>query len=178
MMGEYAMSLARMVSSKLHVAAWAVGASLLAATLGVAPAAAGGTVNTGYFGGVAIKGYDTVAYFTDGHAMKGSEEFAYDWLGTPWYFANAEHRDLFKADPAKYAPQFGGYCTGGMAGGHAAVNVDPETAWRIIDGKLYIVYDPTYVADLDGPARGEILAKAEANWPSMQEQLDHNPLFN
>ena len=50
--------------------------------------------------------------------MKGSEEFAYDWLGTPWHFANAEHRDLFKADPAKYAPQYGGYCTGGVAAGH------------------------------------------------------------
>ena len=93
----------------------AVGGLLLVSALGAGPAAAGGAVNTGYFGGVAIKGYDTVAYFTDGKAMKGSEEFAYDWLGTPWYFANAEHRDLFKADPAKYAPQYGGYCTGGMA---------------------------------------------------------------
>ena len=68
--------------------------------MGAGPATAGGGVNTGYFGGVAIKGYDTVAYFTDGRAMKGSEEFAFDWLGTPWHFANAEHRDLFEADPA------------------------------------------------------------------------------
>ena len=97
-------------------------------------------VNTGLFGGVAIMGYDTVAYFTDGKPMKGSEEFSYDWLGTPWYFANAEHRDMFAADPGKYAPQFGGYCTLGIAfDGHVSENIDPETAWRIIDGKLYFV---------------------------------------
>ena len=58
------------------------------------------------------------------------------------------------------------------------MNVDPETAWRIIDGKLYIVYDPTYVAELDRPGRGEVLAKAEANWPSIKAQLDQDPLFN
>lgn len=153
-------------------------AATLCAWAAAGPAMAGGAVNTGYFGGVAIKGYDTVAYFTDGRAMRGSEEFAYDWLGTPWYFASAEHRDLFKAEPAKYAPQYGGYCTGGVAAGHAAVNIDPENAWRIIDGKLYLVYDPTYVADLDGPSRKEILAKAEENWPVVKAQLEENPLFN
>jgi len=153
-------------------------AALSLVVLGGGSAKAGGTVNTGYFGGVAIKGYDTVAYFTDGIAIKGSKEFAYDWLGTPWYFANAEHRDKFKAEPARYAPQYGGYCTGGVAAGHAAVNIDPENAWRIIDGKLYLVYDPTYVADLDGPAQKEILAKAEENWPTVKDQLEQNALFN
>jgi YHS domain-containing protein len=76
----------------------------LAAFASSAPAGAGTAVNTGYFGGVAIEGYDTVAYFTDGQATKGSEEFAHDWLGATWYFANAEHRDLFVAQPVKYAP--------------------------------------------------------------------------
>ncbi len=148
------------------------------ALLHVGAALAGGAVNTGYFGGVAIKGYDPVAYFTDGHAMKGSDQFTYEWLGTPWYFASAEHRDLFEANPIKYAPQYGGYCTGGIGAGHAAVNVDPETAWRIIDGKLYLFYDPTYVADLDGPARADILNNAEQNWPKIQGQLAENALFN
>jgi hypothetical protein len=64
-------------------------------------AAAGDPVNTGLFGGVAIKGYDTVAYFTDGKAMKGSEEFSYEWLGTPWYFATAEHRSLLVSKPTR-----------------------------------------------------------------------------
>jgi hypothetical protein len=137
------------------------------------PAAAGNVVNTGLFGGVAIMGYDPVAYFTEGRPMKGSEKFAYDWLGTPWHFASAKHRDMFAADPAKYAPQFGGYCTLGVGlDGHAAENIDPERAWRIIDGKLYFVYDPTYVDELDGPGRKVWLANAEANWPSVKAQIE------
>src|SRR6185436_16180047 len=73
------------------------------------PGHADGRVNTGYFGGVAIDGYDTVAYFTDGQAIKGSEKYSYDWVGTPWHFASDAHRELFKSDPVKYAPQYGGY---------------------------------------------------------------------
>ena len=166
-----------MILLRMRTMVWSLRGLALAALFMASMAAADDRINKDAQN-LAILGYDTVAYFTDGKAMKGSEEFAYDWLGTPWYFASAEHRDLFKSDPAKYAPQYGGYCTGGVAGGHAAVNVDPETAWRIIDGKLYIVYDPTYVTKLDRPDRGEVLAKAEANWPSIKEQLDRNPLFN
>lgn len=147
-------------------------ALLVLLAMGGTPVMAGSAVNTGLFGGVAIMGYDTVAYFTEGRAMKGSEEFAYDWLGTPWYFANAKHREMFAAEPARYAPQFGGYCTLGIAvDGHAAENIDPERAWRIIDGKLYFVYDPTYVENLDGPAREEWLARAEANWPGTKAKI-------
>ena len=149
--------------------------ALLAMLALAQPVAAGGVVNTGLFGGVAIMGYDPVAYFTEGKAMKGSEEFAYEWLGMPWHFANAEHRDMFAAAPEKFAPQFGGYCTMGVSvGGYAAENIDPETAWRIIDGKLYLVYDATYVEQLDGPARGELLAKAEANWPAATAQVEQD----
>jgi hypothetical protein len=80
---------------------------------------------------------------------------------------------MFAADPAKYAPQYGGYCTGGIAlDGHAAENVDPERAWRIIDGRLYFVYDPTYVEDLDGAAREEWLARAEATWPETKAKIE------
>ncbi len=140
-------------------------------------AATGEVVNTGLFGGVAIMGYDTVAYFTEGRAMKGSPDFAYEWLGTPWHFANAEHRELFAADPARYAPQYGGYCTLGVGlDGHAAENIDPERAWRIIDDKLYFVYDPTYVEELDGPAQHEWLAAAEAKWPELEDRLEQGGL--
>jgi hypothetical protein len=59
--------------------------------------------------GVAIKGYDTVAYFTDGRAEKGNPEFETLWQDARWHFASAEHRDMFKADPERYAPQYGGY---------------------------------------------------------------------
>ena len=146
--------------------------ALMVAAMLPGTADAGDPVNTGPFGGVAIKGYDTVAYFTKGKAMKGSEEFSYDWLGTPWHFANSEHRELFAANPTKYAPQYGGYCTLGVGlDAHAAENIDPERAWRIIDDKLYFVYDPTYAEELDGPGQAERLANAEANWPIVKEKI-------
>ncbi len=125
-------------------------------------------INTGYFGGIAIKGYDPVAYFTKGRAMKGSEKFAHKWLGTPWHFANAMHRDLFAADPVKYAPQFGGYCADGVAYGQNTANVDPK-AWRIIDGKLYLNYDKGAAAELE-EIPGQI-KKAKANWPKIKAKL-------
>ncbi len=124
--------------------------SALAAAIvaGVAiPLAAAGTataddlVNTGYFGDVAIKGYDPVAYFTESKAIKGSPTYSHHWLGAEWHFASAENRDLFVADPARYAPQYGGYCADGVSFGTVTTNIDPQ-AWRIIDGKLYLSYDP------------------------------------
>src|SRR5688572_11340240 len=68
-------------------------------------------------GGLGAKGYDVVAYFTDGKAMKGSPQFMHDYGGVTWRFASAEHRDLFKAEPARYAPQYAGYCAYGVAVG-------------------------------------------------------------
>lgn len=59
--------------------------------------------------GFAIKGYDTVAYFTEGKPVKGDEQFAYEWNGAKWLFSNMKHRDLFITDPERYAPQYGGY---------------------------------------------------------------------
>lgn len=105
------------------------------------PAGAEELVNTGYFGDVAIKGYDPVAYFTQNQAVQGSDKYSYRWLGATWQFASAENRALFIAEPAKYAPQYGGYCADGVSLGTVTTNVDPK-AWRIIEGKLYISYDP------------------------------------
>lgn len=129
---------------------------------------AGGLINTGYFGGIAIMGYDPVAYFTKGRAMKGSEEFTHEWLGATWHFANAKHRDLFAADPVKYAPQFGGYCADGIAHGETTANIDPK-AWRIIGGKLYLNYSESAAAELE-EIPGQI-TKAKANWPKTKAKL-------
>ena len=101
----------RLVRNSVSAAAFAA-----AAIAGAGSAFADDSVNTGYFGGVAIMGYDTVAYFTDGKAVKGSEEFSYEWLGTPWHFASKKHQEMFMSEPAKYAPQYGGYCAGEVAG--------------------------------------------------------------
>lgn len=114
----------------------------IAVLLAVAGAAlAEEPVNTGYFGDVAIKGYDPVAYFTENKAVEGSAEFTYRWLGATWHFASAEHRDRFMKEPTRYAPQYGGYCADGVSFGTVTTNIDPK-AWRIIEDKLYLSYDP------------------------------------
>lgn len=59
--------------------------------------------------GLAIRGYDPVAYFTQGKPLRGSEELTYQWMGAEWRFVSAEHLDLFKSNPERYAPQYGGY---------------------------------------------------------------------
>jgi YHS domain-containing protein len=120
-----------------------LGACIIAVVaFGVAPqVSADEAVNTGYFGDVAIKGYDPVAYFTDSKAIEGSPTFTYRWLGAEWHFASVKNRDLFMADPGRYAPQYGGYCADGVSFGTVTTNIDPQ-AWRIIDGKLYLSYDP------------------------------------
>lgn len=130
------------------------------------------SVNTGYFGGVGIMGYDPVAYFTEGRAMKGSEEFSYDWLGTPWQFASGRHRELFIGAPTKYAPQYGGYCVGEVTDKGATINIDPE-AWAIIDGKLYLSYSKEFMAKFEARP-SDFLAKAEANWPAVETQLEQD----
>lgn len=122
-------------------------------------------VNTGYFGNVAIKGYDPVAYFTKKRAVKGSEDIAYEWLGAEWHFANTKHKKLFADDPVNYAPQYGGYCADGIAYGDTTTNIDPE-AWRIIDGKLYLNYDQGAAAEIE-EVPGQ-LEKAEAKWPEIR----------
>lgn len=98
---------------------------------------------SGLFGyeqsGVAIRGYDPVAYFTTGGPQQGSDQFVTEYQGATWKFASQEHLDLFEADPEKYAPQYGGYCAYGVAQG-ALVKIEPEN-WSIIDGKLYLNYD-------------------------------------
>ena len=144
----------------------------IALMVGCVPALATDPVNTGYFGGVAIKGYDPVAYFTEGRAMKGSEEFSYDWLGTPWQFASSKDRELFIGDPTKYAPQYGGYCVGEVVHKGATINIDPE-AWAIIDGKLYLSYSREFMEKFKANPSDE-LAKAEANWPAVEVQLEQD----
>jgi YHS domain-containing protein len=85
---------------------------------------------------LAIKGYDPVAYFTIGRPVRGRPEFEYEWDELNYYFSSAEHRDLFKADPVRYAPQFGNYCAMALAKGELD-EANPEN-WLISDGKLYI----------------------------------------
>ena len=89
--------------------------------------------------GVAIRGYDTVAYFTKGMPVAGNDTFTTQWSGATWKFSSQEHLDLFVAEPEKYAPQYGGYCAYGVAQ-ESLVKIEPEQ-WSIIDDKLYLNYN-------------------------------------
>lgn len=119
-------------------------AALLAGSAGLAQAAAPiNTLKPGLISdsptGIAILGYDTVAYFTDHKAVAGSDQYQTRWMGANWKFASQQHLDLFKASPAQYAPQYGGYCAYGVTRDYL-VKVDP-TQFTVLDGKLYLNYD-------------------------------------
>jgi len=111
--------------------------------------------------GVAIKGYDTVAYFTDGRAVKGKSEYSYNWNDASWYFSKPENRNLFAANPERYAPQFRGHCAYGLAKG-MLVESDPEE-WTIVDNRLYMNYNRSlrYSWRQD---KTSMIKKAEENW--------------
>lgn len=127
-------------------------------------AAAEKPVNTTVFGNLAVKGYDTVSYFTDKKPVEGAKEFAVQWNGATWRFSSAAHRDLFKAEPAKYAPQFGGYCAYAVSKGETA-NIDPK-AWTVVDGKLYLNYDKDIQTMWEKDKAG-FITKAISNWPKL-----------
>jgi len=112
--------------------------------------------------GRAIRGYDAVAYFADGQPQPGSEAFSHDWQGAVWLFASAAHRDAFKAEPARYAPQFGGYCAYAISKGHA-VEARPEV-WSIVDERLYLNLGPGAQQKWQADVPGNI-ARAVNNWP-------------
>lgn len=120
-------------------------------------------VNTTFLG-VAIKGYDATAYFTEGKPVKGDAAFSCKWNGAEWRFSSAAHRDLFEADPAKYAPQFGGYCAWAVSRGYTA-GIDPD-AWKIVNGRLYLNYSAKVQQQWAEDIPGNI-AKAEENWPKI-----------
>ncbi len=121
-------------------------------------------IYTGLVAGVAVGGYDPVAYFADGVPRKGDPEIALQHEGAMWWFATAENKALFAADPDKYAPQYGGYCAWAVASGYTAKG-DPE-AWRIVDGRLYLNYSKgvqrRWARDIPGN-----IAKGNANWPDV-----------
>ncbi|MBI3218871.1 MAG: YHS domain-containing protein [Bacteroidetes bacterium] len=115
----------------------------------------------------AIRGYDAVTYFTDSVPQKGKPEFVVDYKNAKWYFASAKNAELFKADPEKYAPQFGGYCAFGMSRGYKA-ETQPD-AWTIVDGKLYLNYNVKVRGEWN-KKQAELITKAAANWVQVKSQ--------
>ena len=117
--------------------------------------------------GIAIKGYDPVAYFSEGKPVEGLKEFSYSWQGTEWHFKNLANRDAFKAAPEKYAPQFGGYCAYGASQNHKSPT-DP-VAFTIVNQRLYLNYSPK-VKELWMKDTTGYIVKARKNWTSLKDQ--------
>lgn len=155
------------MASKRMSAFWcaALWAWALAVALAVIPSEAGAEsavyVN---WQGLAIKGYDPVAYFTQSGPVKGDKDHELTWMGAAWRFASEENRDLFEKDPEKYAPRYGGYCAYGVAQNYL-VKIDPD-AWTVYEGRLYLNYSlevrEQWKEDIPGYIR-----KADANWPGL-----------
>jgi YHS domain-containing protein len=114
---------------------------------------------------LALKGYDPVAYFTDAKPMPGVEAYDYVWDGQRYRFASARHRDLFKANPDKYAPQFGGSCAMNMAAGVRRES-DPHN-WVISNGNLYVFAGPVGLERFRQDANANA-AKAADHWKTVK----------
>jgi YHS domain-containing protein len=116
---------------------------------------------------VALKGYDPVSYFSDGKPEQGSKDFTFAFDDTTYWFKSAEHRDLFAADPERYAPQFDGYCAMQLSRSVKA-EADPQ-AWTIINGKLYVFAGKPGVEKFRHDAMA-IAEKAKENWQQVRRQ--------
>ena len=121
-------------------------------------------VYTGTFSSLAVGGYDAVAYFKEGRPVEGKAQFATEYKGATWRFANQDNLNAFKANPTAYAPQYGGYCSWAVAQGYTASG-DPQV-WKIVNGKLYLNYDRDVQAKWEKDIPG-FIAKADKNWPGV-----------
>jgi len=119
---------------------------------------------------IAIEGHDPVAYFKEGKAVEGKKEFSTTVDGVNYLFSSAQNEALFKADPAKYRPQYGGWCAYAMGANGEKVEIDPGT-FKIIDGKLYLFYNRFFNNTLKSWNKDEanLHQKADANWKKFNQ---------
>lgn len=114
---------------------------------------------------VAISGYDPVAYFKSGRAIKGTKNLVVNNQGVYYYFSSAENREEFRKSPAKYEPEYGGWCAYAMGAKGEKVSVDPGT-FKIVNGKLYLFYNSFFNNTLKSWNKDEanLRVKADVNW--------------
>jgi YHS domain-containing protein len=147
--------------------AFAVLMALLPLGFTAFPAVAKEKIYTGLLSGAAVGGYDPVAYFKKGQPIEGKSEFTTEWNGVTWYFESEANKAEFLANPAAFAPQYGGHCAWAAANGQLAKG-DPSI-WKIVDGKLYLNYNQDvqskWEADIPGFIKG-----ADANWPKIGQE--------
>lgn len=121
-------------------------------------------VHTALLSRLAVSGYDPVAYFTEGRAVRGSAEHRITHQGYEYRFASAENLAAFRANPSRYLPQYGGYCAWAVANGYTAAG-NPNN-WRIVDGRLYLNYNDEIQARWERDIPG-FIRSANANWPDV-----------
>jgi len=138
--------------------------TILAAAL-LALAASAWAQNNVDSSGLALKGYDPVAYFTEKRPVQGKAEFTAQHEGATYRFSSTANRDAFAAEPAKYAPQYGGYCAFGMASGYKAP-IEPD-AWTVRDGKLYLNFSQS-VRSRWSTNIPDHLRRADENWKKLR----------
>lgn len=121
--------------------------------------------------GIAIQGYDPVAYFSANKAIKGSKDLTIAYQGATYYFSSVENKETFKKNPAKYEPQYGGWCAYAMGHDGSKVEIDPET-FKIIDNKLYLYYNKYFNNTLKSWNKDEtnLKSKADINWQKIYHQ--------
>lgn len=140
-------------------------AALAASGIAAQPAAAKtAPVYTGLFNNIAVSGYDPVAYFTAGKPVKGSAAHKISYKGAEFHFASAENLAKFRANPAAFAPQYGGYCAWAVSQGYTASG-DPMV-WKIVGGKLYLNYNRE-VGDRWSKNIAGFIKAGDANWPKL-----------
>lgn len=117
--------------------------------------------------GLAVKGYDAVAFFSGNAAVQGDPTFEHVWNGAKWVFSSAENLEKFKAAPEAYAPQFGGYCSYAVSQGYTA-DGDPNQ-WKIVDGKLYLNYNQKAKQAWE-QEQESLIKQGESNWAEFQKK--------
>ena len=121
-------------------------------------------VYTGFFSDEAIKGYDPVAYFTENKPVKGSEDYSFEYKGAQWLFSSKENLEMFKNNPGKYEPQYGGYCAYAVSQNKTA-SIKPEL-FTIHEGKLYLNYNAS-INEKWRKQKDSFIEAADKNWPGL-----------
>lgn len=133
----------------------------------------GAPVGWGWWGpvnkddGIAIHGYDSVAYFENREAQLGSQQHSYKWNGATWHFSSLQNKSLFQQHPEKYAPEYGGYCATAVSAG-ITFDSDP-TSWHIENKKLFLFYDEGAKQNWLSKQETGITSTADSNWATRAE---------
>jgi YHS domain-containing protein len=138
--------------------------SIAAFALLASSAFASELVNVSGASKIAVSGYDPVGFFTEAKAVNGSPFITAEYQAATYFFATEEHKKLFAENPAKYAPQFGGYCAYGVSLGKL-FPVDINT-WQVRDGKLYLNLNADILKKFNADLNTNV-AKAEQHWPEL-----------